>query len=291
MAGFFKTLVPKKFRKEGIAIPVVRLQGAIMAGGSQLRPALNISTVAPALEKAFAYRDAPAVAISINSPGGSPVQSRLIFQRIRDLASEKNKRVLVFVEDVAASGGYMIALAGDEIFADPTSIVGSIGVVSGGFGFPEMLKKIGVERRVYTAGRNKAILDPFQPEREDEVEYLKSLQLEIHQVFIDMVRERRGAKLADDPDLFSGLFWTGKRGVALGLVDGLSGMRAELKMRYGPKTRLELVSAPKGLFGRKAPGVGGLSGDMAERIGSAGVTAVADLAEEKALWGRFGLSG
>jgi serine protease SohB len=291
MAGFLKTLVPKKFRKEGIAIPVVRLQGAIMAGGSQLRPALNISTVAPALEKAFAYRDAPAVAISINSPGGSPVQSRLIFQRIRDLASEKNKRVLVFVEDVAASGGYMIALAGDEIFADPTSIVGSIGVVSGGFGFPEMLKKIGVERRVYTAGRNKAILDPFQPEREDEVEYLKSLQLEIHQVFIDMVRERRGAKLADDPDLFSGLFWTGKRGVALGLVDGLSGMRAELKMRYGPKTRLELVSAPKGLFGRKAPGVGGLSGDMAERIGSAGVTAVADLAEEKALWGRFGLSG
>jgi serine protease SohB len=291
MAGFLKTLVPKKFRKEGIAIPVVRLQGAIMAGGSQLRPALNISTVAPALEKAFAYRDAPAVAISINSPGGSPVQSRLIFQRIRDLASEKNKRVLVFVEDVAASGGYMIALAGDEIFADPTSIVGSIGVVSGGFGFPEMLKKIGVERRVYTAGRNKAILDPFQPEREDEVEYLKSLQLEIHQVFIDMVRERRGAKLADDPDLFSGLFWTGKRGVALGLVDGLSGMRAELKMRYGPKTRLELVSAPKGLFGRKAPGIGGLSGDMAERIGSAGVTAVADLAEEKALWGRFGLSG
>ncbi len=290
MAGFLKSLVPKRFRKEGVAIPVVRLQGAIMAAGSQFRPPLNLSTAAPALEKAFAYRDAPAVAISINSPGGSPVQSRLIFQRIRELAAEKNKRVLVFVEDVAASGGYMIALAGDEIFADPTSIVGSIGVVSGGFGFPEMLKKIGVERRVYTAGTNKAILDPFQPERENEIEYLKSLQLEIHQVFIDMVKDRRGAKLADDPDLFSGLFWTGGRGAALGLVDGLSDMRSELKRRYGPKTRLELVSAPKGLFGRKAPGIGGLSGDMAERISSAGVAAVASLAEEKALWGRFGLS-
>ncbi|WP_313192221.1 S49 family peptidase [Shinella zoogloeoides] len=291
MAGFLKRLVPKKFRKEGVVIPVVRLHGAIMAGGSQFRPALNLAGVATALDKAFAYKDAPAVAVSINSPGGSPVQSRLIFQRIRDLAAEKGKQVLVFVEDVAASGGYMIALAGDEIFADPTSIVGSIGVVSGGFGFPEMLKKIGVERRVYTAGTNKAILDPFQPERESEIEYLKSLQLEIHQVFIDMVKTRRGARLADDPDLFSGLFWTGTRGRALGLVDGLSDMRSELKRRYGPKTRLELVSAPKGLFGRKTPGVGGLSGDMAERIGSAGVAAVADLAEEKALWGRFGLSG
>ena len=291
MAGFLKRFVPKKFRKEGAVVPVVRLHGAIMASGSQFRPPLNLATAATALEKAFAYKDAPAVAISINSPGGSPVQSRLIFQRIRDLAAEKNKHVLVFVEDVAASGGYMIALAGDEIFADPTSIVGSIGVVSGGFGFPEMLKKIGVERRVYTAGTNKAILDPFQPERENEIEYLKSLQLEIHQVFIDMVKERRGARLADDPDLFSGLFWTGVRGRALGLVDGLSDMRSELKRRYGPKTRLELVSAPKGLFGRKSPGVGGLSGDVAERIGSAGVAAVAGLAEEKALWGRFGLSG
>ncbi|MGX5721350.1 S49 family peptidase [Shinella zoogloeoides] len=291
MAGFLKRLVPKKFRKEEVVIPVVRLQGAIMTGGSQFRPALNLAGVATALDKAFAYKDAPAVAVSINSPGGSPVQSRLIFQRIRDLAAEKGKQVLVFVEDVAASGGYMIALAGDEIFADPTSIVGSIGVVSGGFGFPEMLKKIGVERRVYTAGTNKAILDPFQPERENEIEYLKSLQLEIHQVFIDMVKARRGARLADDPDLFSGLFWTGTRGRALGLVDGLSDMRSELKRRYGSKTRLELVSAPKGLFGRKTPGVGGLSGDMAERIGSAGVAAVADLAEEKALWGRFGLSG
>lgn len=291
MAGFLKTLVPKRFRREGMAIPVVRLHGAIMAGGSQFRPALNLATASAALEKAFSYKDAPAVAISINSPGGSPVQSRLIFQRIRDLAEEKRKRVFVFVEDVAASGGYMIALAGDEIFADPTSIVGSIGVVSGGFGFPEMLKKIGVERRVYTAGTNKAILDPFQPEKEHEIDYLKTLQLEIHQVFIDMVKTRRAGKLADDPDIFSGLFWTGVRGLSLGLIDGLADMRSELKKRYGDKTRLELVSAPKGLFGRKAPGIGGLSDDMVGRIGSAGVAAVADLAEEKALWGRFGLSG
>jgi len=291
MAGILKRLVPRRFRNEGVTIPVVRLQGAIMANGSQFRPALNLASAAPVLEKAFGDKKAPAVAIAINSPGGSPVQSRLIFQRIRDLAAEKGKHVLVFVEDVAASGGYMIALAGDEIFADPTSIVGSIGVVSGGFGFPELLKKIGVERRVYTAGTNKAILDPFQPERENEIEYLKSLQLEIHQVFIDMVKARRGGKLADDPDLFSGLFWTGTRGRALGLVDGLSDMRTELKRRYGPKTRLELISAPKGLFGRRMPGVGGLSGGMAERIGSGGVSAVADLAKEKALWGRFGLSG
>jgi len=163
MAGLLKRLVPKRFRNDGLVIPVVRLHGAIMSGGSRFKPQLNLASVAPALEKAFSMKDSPAVALSINSPGGSPVQSRMIFDRIRALAEEKNKRVLVFVEDVAASGGYMIALAGDEIFADATSIVGSIGVVSGGFGFPELLKKIGVERRVYTSGENKVILDPFQP--------------------------------------------------------------------------------------------------------------------------------
>ena len=140
------------------------------------------------------------------------MQSRLIFKRIRDLATEKNKKVLVFVEDVAASGGYMIAVAGDEIFADPSSIVGSIGVVSASFGFPELMKKIGVERRVHTAGQNKAVLDPFKPEKKEDVERLKALQLEVHETFIDLVRERRGTKLKDDPDLFTGLFWTGKKG-------------------------------------------------------------------------------
>ena len=288
MAGFLRKLMPKRFRKEGITIPVVRLHGAIMAGGSQFRPALNLASAAQPLEKAFSYRDAPAVAISLNSPGGSPVQSRLIFQRIRDLADEKNKRVLVFVEDVAASGGYMIALAGDEIIADPTSIVGSIGVVSGGFGFPELLKKIGVERRIYTAGENKVILDPFKPERESDIEYLKSLQLEIHDVFIAMVKARR-VGLSRDETVFSGLFWTGTRGLELGLVDGLGDMRSEIRKRYGNKAKLELVSAPKGLFGRKLPGVGADLEGAPERLATAGIGAIAALAEERSLWSRYGL--
>ncbi|OHV75886.1 S49 family peptidase [Rhizobium sp. LCM 4573] len=288
MAGFLRRLMPKRFRKKGVTIPVVRLHGAIMTGGGQFRPVLNLATAAPALEKAFARKDAPVVAISINSPGGSPVQSRLIFQRIRSLAEEKDKKVLVFVEDVAASGGYMIALAGDEIFADPTSIVGSIGVVSGGFGFPELLRKIGVERRVYTAGENKVILDPFQPEKEGDIEYLKTLQLEIHTVFIDMVKARRGRRLADDPTIFSGLFWTGTRGLELGLVDNLGEMRDTLKRRYGADTKLELIGSARTLFGRKVPGVvfgEGHAGEIA-----AGATAgLAASLEEKALWSRYGL--
>jgi serine protease SohB len=287
MAGLLRRLLPKRFRKDGTVIPVVRLHGVIMSGGSQFRPALNLTGVAQALDRAFSMKGSPAVAISINSPGGSPVQSRMIYNRIRDLAREKDKRVLVFVEDVAASGGYMIALAGDEIIADPTSIVGSIGVVSGGFGFPELLKKIGVERRVYTAGENKMILDPFQPEKEKDIDYLKSLQLEIHKIFIDMVSERRAGRIkADEGTIFSGLFWTGTRGLELGLIDGLGDMRQELKSRYGEKTRLELVSTPRSLFGRRAPGVGfsGLEG-----IGASLASGLAEVAEEKALWGRYGL--
>jgi signal peptide peptidase SppA len=285
MTGFLKRLMPKRFRKQGVVIPVVRMQGAIMAGGSPFRPALNLAAYAPLLEKAFKTKEAPAVAISLNSPGGSPVQSRMIYQRIRSLAEEHNKKVLVFVEDVAASGGYMIALAGDEIIADPTSIVGSIGVVSGGFGFPELLKKIGVERRVYTAGENKAILDPFQPEKQDDIEYLKTLQLEIHRVFIDMVKMRRGSKLTDDPTIFSGLFWTGMRGLDLGLIDGLGDMRDVLRRRYGEKTRLELVTGGRTLFGKRIPGVA----INAANIASAAASGLADTVEEKALWGRYGL--
>ncbi len=285
MAEFLKRLVPKRFRKQELIVPVVRMQGAIMAGGSQFRPALNLASYAPLLDKAFSMKDAPAVAISLNSPGGSPVQSRMIYNRIRQLAEEKNKKVLIFVEDVAASGGYMIALAGDEIIADPTSIVGSIGVVSGGFGFPEMLRKIGVERRVYTAGENKAILDPFQPEKEGDIEYLKSLQLEIHKVFIEMVQMRRGSKLKDDPALFSGLFWTGMRGLDLGLIDGLGDMKDVLRRRYGEKVKLQLISGGRSLFGKKVPGVE-LS---ANSIAASAVSGLADVAEEKALWARYGL--
>lgn len=256
-----------------------------MAGGSQFRPGLSIASTAGLIEKAFAFKDAPAVAISINSPGGSPVQSRLIFKRIRDLAEERNKRVLVFVEDVAASGGYMIALAGDEIIADPSSIVGSIGVVSAGFGFQDLIQKIGVERRVHTAGQNKAILDPFQPEKEEDVQRLKELQLEIHDTFIEMVKERRGAKLANEAELFTGMFWTAKKGMNLGLVDALGDMRSFLKQRYGEKTRLRLVSQPKGLIGRRLGLFGSQSPDM---IGAA-ADGVIGAIEERASWSRFGL--
>lgn len=289
MKAFLKKLLPRKFRGDTTIIPVVRLNGAIFAGGSQFRPALNLASVAPLLERAFGVKDAPAVALSINSPGGSPVQARLIYQRIRDLAEEKNKRVIVFVEDAAASGGYMIAVAGDEIFADPSSIVGSIGVVSGGFGFPELLKKIGVERRVYTAGENKAILDPFQPERESDIDYLKSLQLEIHQTFIDMVKARRGSKLADDPTLFSGLFWTGTRGRELGLVDGIGDLRGTLKRRFGAKAELRLIQPSRGLFGRRLPGVSSSLGDAAQPLAASLASGLAEAAEERALWSRYGL--
>ncbi len=288
MAGFLKKLLPRRFRTDGLTIPAIRLHGAIMAGGSQFRPALNLATVAPLLEKAFAVKEAPAVAISVNSPGGSPVQSRLIYQRIRDLAEEKKKRVLIFVEDVAASGGYMIALAGDEIIADPSSIVGSIGVVSGGFGFPELLKKIGVERRIYTAGENKVVLDPFQPEKERDIEFLKSLQLDIHDTFIEMVKARRGTLLSDHPDIFSGLFWTGRRGRELGLVDGLGDMRGEVKRRYGEKARLELIQPSRSLFGRRQPGAA-VAGSLAAPLAASAAAGVVEVIEERALWARFGL--
>lgn len=286
--GFLKYLVPKRFRKKELVIPVVRMHGAIMAGGNQFRPALNLASYAPLLEKAFAIKDAPAVAISVNSPGGSPVQARMIYNRIRQLAEEKDKKVLIFVEDVAASGGYMIALAGDEIIADPTSIVGSIGVVSGGFGFPEMLKKIGVERRVYTAGENKVILDPFQPEKEGDIEYLKTLQLEIHKVFIDMVKSRRGSRLGEDSTIFSGLFWTGTRGLELGLIDGLGEMRDVIKRRFGKDAKLELIGGTRTLFGRRVPGVALGSANLGE-IASGATAGLAEGLEERAMWSRFGL--
>lgn len=291
MPGLFSRFIPRRFRKKEIEIPVIRLHGAIMSGGSALRPSLSLATAAGVLEKAFSEKDAPAIAISINSPGGSPVQSRLIYQRIRDLADEHQKRVFVFVEDAAASGGYMIALAGDEIIADPSSIVGSIGVVSASFGFPELLKKIGIERRVYTAGQNKAVLDPFQPEKKADIDRLKKLQLEIHETFINMVKERRGSKLADDPDLFTGMFWTGIKGKEIGLIDGLGDMRSFLRKTYGDKVKLKLIEPKRGFLGRKTPGVEmglGLGIDPASIAANLG-DGLLSVAEEKALWARYGL--
>ena len=289
MRRYLQPLLPQSMRADTVTIPVVRLHGAIMPGGSALRQTLSLAGTAGVLEKAFSFKRSPAVAISINSPGGSPVQSRLIFRRIRDLAAEKNKKVFVFVEDLAASGGYMIAIAGDKIIADPSSIVGSIGVVHASFGFQEMIKKIGIERRVHTAGKNKVTLDPFSPEKKEDVARLEKLQLDVHQTFIDLVKERRAGKLAADDDLFTGLFWSGTRGLELGLVDELGDMRSFLKGRYGEKTQMRLVTPPRGLFGRRLNLFGTRAGLDPAAIASAAADGLVDALEERALWSRFGL--
>ncbi len=280
-----RRFLPKPFRKDKPVIPVVRLQGAIGMSGP-MRSGLSLASASLPLEKAFSVKKAPAVALIINSPGGSPVQSRLIFKRIRDLAKEHDKEVLVFVEDVAASGGYMISLAGDEIFVDPSSIVGSIGVVAAGFGFTELIKKIGVDRRVYTAGEKKVTLDPFQPEVPEDIEYLKGLQQEIHETFIEMVKSRRGDVLADDPDLYSGKFWTGRTAIQLGLADAIGDLRSVLKERYGEKAEPKLISAPRSMFGRKTGvGVGLADARLTEGLGEELISA----AEDRLMWMRYGL--
>jgi len=291
LAKWIKKLLPKKFRTEEIEIPVVRLQGVIEAeSGSPFKNGLSLSSCAENLDKAFAYKQAPAVAIIINSPGGSPVQSRLIFKRIRDLAEEKKKHVVIFVEDAAASGGYMIACAGDEIIADPSSIIGSIGVVSSSFGFPELLKKIGVERRVYTAGQNKVSLDPFQPEKEDDIAHLKSLQLEIHEVFINLVKERRGIKLKPDEMIFTGMFWTGIGAKELGLVDTLGDLRSVMIERYGKDTKFKLISSGRSLLsGRKGLRIFSPSEELGGEIADAAVQGLLHTVRERILWSRYGL--
>src|SRR5712675_2687181 len=207
-------LIPARLRRGAAVVPVVRLSGLIGAV-TPLRPGMSLAGVARTLERAFSMKNAKAVALAINSPGGSPVQSRQIYLRIRQLAAEKKLPVLVFVEDVAASGGYMIACAGDEIFCDPSSIMGSIGVVGGSFGFQELIKRIGVERRLYTAGEHKAMLDPFLPENPDDVARLKTIQREIHAIFIALVKQSRSARLKGSDDaLFSGEYWAGEKSVS-----------------------------------------------------------------------------
>ena len=261
-----------------------------MEGGNALRPALNIGSCALRLEKAFETKGSPAVAIVVNSPGGSPVQSRLIYRRIRDLAAEHNKKVHIFVEDAAASGGYMIACAGDDITADPSSIVGSIGVISASFGFVEAIGKIGIKRRLYTAGQNKSVLDPFSPEKKADVDRLKALQLEIHQVFIDLVKESRGDRLIEHKDTFTGLFWTGGKALELGLVDAIGDLRSSLKSRYGEKAKIRLVEPKKGLFGnRTASGISLAAGFDTDSIAAGLTEGLVSVAEEKVLWSRLGL--
>ncbi|WP_438996361.1 S49 family peptidase [Candidatus Puniceispirillum sp.] len=271
------------WRKKKPVVPVVRLGGVIAASGSGMRRGISLETVEPQLKKAFSIRHAKAVALIINSPGGSPVQSSLIGRRIRDLAKRADVPVLAFCEDVAASGGYWLAASADEIYADPASIIGSIGVVSAGFGFDKAIKKIGVERRVHTAGESKMILDPFQPEQSEEVERLKALQAEIHSQFIAHIENRRGAKLKGDrAELFSGAFWTGETAVKLGLVDAVGEIRQIINSRFGDDTELMMIEPKRKLL---PFGLTNLSGQMASGI----VNEASDIAIERAYLSRFGL--
>lgn len=288
-------------------VPILRFQGPI-GMATPMRPGLSLATVAGALERAFTLSKVPTVAISINSPGGSPVQSHLIFRRIRQLAEEHQKRVLVFCEDVAASGGYFLALAGDEIYVDPSSIIGSIGVISAGFGLDKAIGRLGIDRRVYTSGEAKSFLDPFMPENPQSVARLKAVQREVHDAFIAIVKDRRGSKLrAPDSELFSGAFWSGPKSAELGLADGIDDMRSRLRALHGAKVRMKLVAPSRGgLVGRllgSAGTTGRFSGRPIDGRSSAAAASavfggqipegmadeVIGALEARALWARFGL--
>jgi signal peptide peptidase SppA len=262
----------------------------VIGAVTPLRPGMTLSGVARVLERAFSTRNAKAVALVINSPGGSPVQSRQIYLRIKQLAAEKKLPVLVFVEDVAASGGYMIACAGDEIFCDPSSILGSIGVVGGSFGFQEAIKRLGIERRLYTSGDHKAMLDPFLPENPDDVARLKAIQREIHAIFIALVKQSRGARLTEaDDTLFSGEYWAGDTAVTMGLADGIGDLRSTLRARFGDKVLMPVIAQPTGLLsnflGRKSPGAGQLS---AFEAAAGWPDEVISALETRAIWAKFG---
>jgi signal peptide peptidase SppA len=281
-------LLPARFVRRGPVLPLVKLHGTIGVG-SPLRPGLNLDMVNSSLERAFSYRSAPAVLLAINSPGGSAVQSALIHNRVRQLAAEKNVKVISFCEDVAASGGYWLATAGDEIYADHASIVGSIGVIYAGFGFVEALDRLGVERRVHTAGKSKMMLDPFQPQREDDVARLQTMQADIHEVFKTLVKTRRDGRLkAEDDELFSGAFWSGGQARQLGLVDGLGNLHEVVKEKFGPEAVLRPVTRSGGWIRRlrmppqvAAPRSGHLAAGLADEL--------IETLEARALWQRFGL--
>jgi len=267
------------WRRRKSVVPVVRLTGVITQSSRFGQRGLSLEAIEPQLKKAFSLKRAKAVALIINSPGGSPVQSSLIGQRIRDLAGLADVPVLAFCEDVAASGGYWLAAAADEIIASPSSVIGSIGVISAGFGFDKLIAKIGVERRVYTAGEAKMMLDPFQPEREIEVARLKALQSDIHQQFISYVKGRRGSRLnGAHEELFSGAFWTGQRALELGLVDSIGECRQTILQRFGEDTELMFIE-PKRKF--LAFGLPNMQAQLVQET--------AELAIEKVYYSRFGL--
>jgi serine protease SohB len=280
---FLRRVIPPPLRPNVPIVPVVRLNGTI-GMATPLRPGLMMSTIARALDRAFAVKGARAVALLINSPGGSPSQSHLIFRRIRQLAAEKKLPVYAFIEDVGASGGYMLACAADEIICDTYSIVGSIGVVGGTFGFVEAMQKLGVERRIYTSGERKVMLDPFLPEKPEDVAHIHEIQTDIHAHFIELVKSRRAARLkGDDTTLFSGEFWTADRAVAFGLADRIGDIRSEMRARFGEKVKLQLVEGDRNFIGRRLSGIA-----LGAQI-DASPEALISALEARALWSRFGL--
>ncbi len=274
----------------GPVVPVLRLTGTI-GMSTPLRPGLTLPACAGAIERAFSMSKAPAVAVIVNSPGGSPVQSSLIHQRIRQHAEEQKKKVYVFCEDVAASGGYYLAAAGDEIYADPSSIIGSIGVISAMFGLDKAIDKLGVERRVYTAGDSKSQLDPFKPENPEDVRRLRAVQDDIHDVFIGIVKERRAGRLVGpDHELFSGAFWSAKQALELGLIDGIGEVRAKMREVVGKNAKLKLVPMGRGgLFGLFRRPLGAIEADAVRSGGLAFADDVVSALEERAIWARYGL--
>lgn len=271
-------------------VPVLRFSGPIGLA-APLRPGLSIATVAGAIDRAFSMSKTPSVAVVVNSPGGSPVQSSLIFRRIRQLAQEKEKRVHVFCEDVAASGGYYLAIAGDEIYADPSSIIGSIGVISAGFGLDKAIQRLGIERRVYTTGAAKGALDPFRPENPDDIARLKQIQKDVHDVFIGLVKERRAGKLKGiDGELFSGAFWSAAKAWELGLIDGVSDLRTRMREIYGETVRLRLVPLQSGgLLTRRLRRLPWLADAMSDVPPLAFADDLVSAIETRALWSRYGL--
>ncbi len=270
-------MIPDRGDKTDV-VSVVKLHGVITPHSTPFsRGTLNINTVESALTRAFSHDRLKAVALLVNSPGGAPTQSGLIAERIRQLAEDKGVPVLAFCEDVAASGGYWLACAADEIYAHRTSMVGSIGVVSGGFGFNQLIERFGIERRLYTAGENKRRLDPFQPEDPADVEWLKGMHEQLHQLFADWVKERRGSRLAD-ADLFSGDVWLGAKAEELGLVDGIGTLREVVAKRF-PEAEITVAEPKKPLLAKL-----GLGGPAA-----AGASALLHAIEQRTSWSRFGL--
>ena len=273
MFSFFKIFKKKKI------IPHIRLSGIIGSVG-RFRQGINFAGQQEIIDKAFSIKKALAIAISINSPGGSPVQSHLIYSYIKKQAKKNNKKVLVFAEDVAASGGYLIACAGDEIYANSSSIIGSIGVISASFGFQDAIKKIGIERRVYTAGKNKSTLDPFKEEKEEDIQRLKKIQLELHSDFINVVKASRGSKIVDAEknNIFTGEFWSGSSSLKLGLIDGIGNAEQILREKFGEDIVIKKLEKQKSFLAKK------LSTSFDSQIDS-----IANVLEERAQWQKFGL--